>query len=143
MTSAFTGGLSVTMSNGASPEVYSEIEEVKSLSGLGKTNPLIDTTSHDSTAKEYIAGLADGSELTIECLRVHTASNKQDALVANVDAGSTVNFRVTVTDASVSPNLTKTYSFAGVCLSWNVTPSFDDANMIGFTVKISGAITVA
>ena len=54
MTAAYTGGLTFQMSNGSSPEIYSTIQETKSLSGLGVANPLIDTTSFDSSAKEYI-----------------------------------------------------------------------------------------
>lgn len=144
MTAGFTGGLTFARLNtSSSPNAYQSIEEVKSLSGLGKTNPLIDVTSFDSAAREYIAGLADGSEITVECVRVHTASNLQDTVIADVDAGSTRTFRLTITNESTSPNLTKTYTFSAVCLSWSITPSFDDAQMISFTMKISGDITVA
>jgi len=144
MTATFTGGITFKWQDTTvSPNVYTAVEEVSSLSGLGKTNPLIDATSFDSTAREYIAGLADGQELSVECKRVHTASSVQDSVVTDVDNGTTRNFQLVITDASVSPNLTKTYTFAAVCLSWVVTPSFDDANMIAFTLKISGAITVA
>ena len=144
MTAAFKGGLTVSRQNiSTSPVAYEDIEEVRSLSGLGKTNPLIDATSMDSTSMEYIAGLSDGNELTIECLRVHTASNKQDNLITDIDNGTTSGFQVTLTDNSVSPVLTKTYTFSAVCLSWSVTPSYSDANMISFTVKITGDITVA
>ena len=144
MTAAFKGGLTVSRQNTTvSPVAYQALEEVRSLSGFGKTNPLIDATSMDSTSMEYIAGLADGNEITIECLRVHTASNKQDDLITDIDNGTTSNFQIVLTDNSVSPILTKTYTFAGVCLSWSVTPSYSDANMISFTVKITGDITVA
>lgn len=143
MTAAFKGGLSFKLGNTASPIVYSTVEEVKSMSGLGKTNPLVDATSHDSTAREYISGLADGQEITIECLRVHTASSVQDDMITAANAGTNRSFQVVLTDASTSPNLTKTYTFTGTPLSWVITPSFEDANMISFTVKISGDITVS
>lgn len=139
MTAGFTGGLTFQMSDGASPEVYTTIQETKSLSGLGKTNPLIDVTSFDSAAREYIAGLADGSEISIECVRTHASPNPQDALVAVIDSKTTTNFKLTLTDGT-TPIV---YTFAGVPLSWSITPSFDDAAMIAFTLKISGDITVA
>lgn len=139
MTAGFTGGMTFKKSNGASPEVYSTVPEVKSLSGLGKTNPLIDVTSFDSTAREYIAGLADGQEITVECVRVHSSPSVQDAFIADVDNKVTRNFQILLTDGTTQ----FTYSFAGVCLSWAITPSFDDAAMISYTLKISGAITVA
>ena len=137
MTDAFIGGLAVKRGDGGGPEAFTVIEEVTGLGGFGSTNPLIDVTSHDSTAREYIAGLADGSELSIECNRIHTAANVQDDLIADVIAKVTRNFQITLTDGSVN----KTYDFAGVCLSQIITPSFDDKNTIAFTVKITGAIT--
>jgi hypothetical protein len=144
MTAAFTGGLAFSRLNiSTSPNAYEAIEEVKSLSGLGKTNPLIDSTSFDSTSMEYIAGLADGSEITVECLRVHTASSAQNNLVTDVDDGTTSAFQLVLTDASTSPNLVKTYTFNAVCLSWSISPSYTDANGISFTLKITGSITVA
>jgi len=139
MTAGFTGGLTFKMSDSASPEDYSVVEEAKSVSGLGKTNPLIDTTSFDSTSREYIAGLADGQEISVECVRVHTASNIQDTVITAIDSGLTKNFQLTLTDGTTS----KTYTFAAVCLSWAITPSFDDATMVSFTFKITGDITVA
>ena len=126
MTAGFTGGLTFKMSNGASPEVYSTISEVKSLSGLGSTNPLIDVTSFDSTAREYIAGLADGQEISVECVRVHSSPSTQDALIAIVDSKTTRNFQLTLTDGT-TPII---YTFAGVPLSWAITPSLDRKSVV-------------
>lgn len=137
MTAAFKGGLTVKHGDGASPEVFTAIEEVINLSDFGKTNALIQATSHESAAHEYIAGLADGSELTIECNRVHTASNTQDDVIDDIDAGNTVNFQVLLTDGTVE----KIYDFAAVCLDWKVLPSFDDKTTLNLVVKISGDIT--
>lgn len=139
MTSAFIGGLTFQRGNGASPEVYSTVTETSTLGGFGKTNPLVDVTSHDSTAREYIAGLADGSELSVEGNRVHSSPSVQDALIADVDAGTTRNFKITLTDGT-TPIV---YTFAAVCLSWNITPSVDDKTTIAYTLKITGAITVS
>ncbi len=143
MTAGFTGGLGFSRQNiTVSPIVFETIEEVKSLSGLGKTNPLIDTTSFDSAAREYIAGLSDGSEISVECVRVHTASSNQDDLISDVDNNLTSTFQLVITNSLVSPNLVRTYTFSAVCLSWTITPSFDDAHMIAYSLKISGDITV-
>ena len=139
---AFTGGVTVKQGSGASPQVWTLIEEVNSLGGLGTTNPLLDVTSFDSAAREYIAGLGDGSELTIECNRVQTAGNQQDVLVADIEAKLTETFQVIMTDTSVSPNTVVTYEFDAVCLGWNVVPSVDDKHTITFTIKITGAIVI-
>lgn len=131
-TASFKGGLAVKYGDGASPEVFTAIEEVQNLSGLGKTNPLIDVTHHASTAREYIAGLPDGQELTIECNRVHTASNIQDDVIAEVDAGTNFNMQITLTDGTTSLQ----YAFIATPVSWAVTPSFDDKTMLTLVVKM-------
>ena len=138
MTDAFTGGLAVKHGDGAVPEVFTTIEEVISIGGLGVVNPLIDTTSHDSTAREYIAGLADGQEVSLECNRVHTAANIQDDVIAEIDAKTTFNMQITLTDGTT----VKTYDFALVPLSWVVNPSTDDKTTLSMTFKITGGITV-
>jgi hypothetical protein len=139
MTAAFTGGLTVKRGDGGDPtEAFTAVTEVVSMSGLGKTNSLIDATSFDSSAKEYIAGLADGAEVSIECNRVQ-GDTQQDALRSDVDSGVTRNFEIVITDGTTS----ETYSLALVMLSWTITPQVTDKAMISFNGKISGAITVA
>lgn len=122
----------------ASPATYNDIEEVFSISGLGKTNELVDVTNFDSPVgtKEFIAGLADGSEINVEANYIPNAA-QQDAMVAAVNAGTTINFQVAY--VGVSPE--ETFSFAGVPLSWSVSPSPTQQNTISFTVKVSGDIT--
>jgi len=139
MSAAFTNGLAVKYGDGASPEVFTTIEEVLSLGGLGKSNPLIDVTSHDSTSKEYIAGLADGQELSVECNRVHTAANIQDDVIAEIDAKTNFNMTITLTDGSTIV----TYTFAVTPISWVVNPSVDDKATLSLALKITGDITIA
>jgi predicted secreted protein len=121
-----------------SPATYNDVEEVMSISGVGKNNELVDVTNFDSPAgtKEYIAGLADGSEISVECNYVPAATH-QAAMISSVDAGETINFQVSYTGSSPD----ETWSFAGVCLGWELQPSPTEQNKIVFTVKISGDIT--
>jgi len=139
MTAAFKGGFQFKVGDAASPEVFALLEEVREVSGFGKTNPLLDATSFDSAAREYIAGLADGSEFTATCIRVHTASNKQDVVIAAVDAGSTINAQIAWTDGTTE----KTYDFAVVALGYEYGPSYEDVSTVVFTLKITGDIAVS
>ncbi len=138
MSSAFLNGVTIKRGDGAGTEVFTAISEVLSMSGLGKTNPLVEVTNFDSTGREYIAGLADGTEISLECNYL-PADTQQQALVADVDAGTVRNFEILITDGTTP----LTYSFAVTPLSWVINPSFDDKNTLTFTLKISGAITVA
>jgi hypothetical protein len=139
MSATFTGGLTVKYGDGASPEVFALIEEVIALGGLGANNPLIDVTSHDSTAREFIAGLADGQELSVECNRVHTAANIQDDVIDEVIAKTNFNMEITVTDGTVAV----VYTFAVTPISWLVNTSFDDKTTLSLALKITGAIGIA
>jgi len=138
MSSAFLNGVTIKRGDGAGTEVFTAISEVLSMSGLGKTNPLVEVTSFDSTGREYIAGLADGTEITLECNYL-PADTQQQGLISDVDAGTIRNLQVVITDGTTP----LTYSFAVTPLSWVINPSFDDKNTLTFTLKISGAITVA
>lgn len=142
MSSAFLNGVTISRSAAVSPLSFSSIPEVNSFDGLGKTNPLVDVTSFDSAAREYIAGLADGSEISMECNYL-PGNTQQDALQASVDAGVNFYMQVVVLDVTVSPNVGDTFVFEVVPLSWNVAPSYDDKNTRSFTFKISGDITVS
>lgn len=137
MTQANISQFKIQLGDAASPEVFANIEEVLSIGGFGKLNELIEVTNFDSGLnKEYIAGLADGQEITVEA-NYYEAATQQQALIAAVDAGSTRNFRI----VNEVPSPDETFSFACVCLGWNIVPSPTEQNRITFTLKITGSIT--
>lgn len=137
-TNAFTAGLTVKFGDNASPQVYSTIEEVTSFDGLGVTNELIEVTHFGSNnIKEYIGGLADGDEVTIECNKVNTSPSVQSEVESAVDSKTTHNLEVTLTDGTTS----QTYVFAWVPLSWKIGPAIADRNTVTYTGKLSGTIT--
>lgn len=138
-TAAFKGGFKFKVGDGGSSETFTDIENLRDISNFGKTNPLIDSTTFDSTAREYIAGLPDGSEFTLSCLQVLDSSSQQNVVKGKVDTGSTFNVQLEQTDGTN----TKTYSFAVVGVGYEIAPSYEEASMINFTLKISGTITVS
>lgn len=135
-TSATISSFLFQLGDGASPQVYSTIEEVLSITGVGVQNELIDVTNFDSpnSSKEYISGLGDGAEITVECNFV--SGTQQLALMADVDAGNTENFQLL--NQNTSPN--EKYQFDAVCKGWTIEPSATEQNRIIFTLKISGDI---
>jgi hypothetical protein len=140
MTAATTSNWQCYIGTAASPQVLTSIEEVFSISGVGKTNELIDVTNFDSAAgtMEYIAGRADGAEFTVECNYVPGATH-QPVVMTAVDSQATRLARIDYTGSS--PN--KTWSFSAVCLGYEISPSVDDRNTITFTFKVTGDITRA
>lgn len=136
---SFAGGLALRRGDGATPtEVFTAVPKVNSLSGLGAVNPTIDVTNWDSTAKEYIAGLADGQEVTIEMNRV-LGDAQQDGLIADVDGKLNRNFEFDMDDGGQ----VETFDFTLAMTSWSVTPNNEDKHILSVSGKISGAITRA
>lgn len=139
-TSAIVGGFTLSRQAVAgSPITYVDVPECFSISGVGQANDLVDATHFGSGgSREYIGGLADGTEITIECNYVAN-SVQQEAFIAGVAAKSSGNFKILVTGAS--PNVS--FTFAAAYMSWSVNPAVDDRDTITFVIKISGAVTVA
>lgn len=142
MSSAFLNGTVISWGSTAASPQYNVVPECRSISGLGKTNPLVEVTSFDSSAREYIAGLADGQEITLECNYL-PGNTVQNAMITATNSGLNKDMKVVVTDSVHSPTRTKTFTFSVTMLSWSLTPSYDDVNTMTFTMKISGDITVA
>ena len=113
------------------------LEEVLSVSGMGKTNDTIEVTNFDSPAgtKEYIPGLAEGSEISIDCNYL-SAGTGQLALQTAVDAGSNVAVVMTYDTTAA------TFTFTASAVGWTIAPSTNDQNRIEFALKVSGDITI-
>jgi len=94
MTAAVLGkNATLQLGSGASPQVYTTIAEVLRCGPIGSTNPEVDVTNLDSTAKEYIAGLADGNNVEFDVNYI-AGNTQQDSLRTSQAAGSTVNLRM-------------------------------------------------
>lgn len=138
-TDAFVGEWYLEVGDGESPETFTRYCEVTSMSGLGQVNDLIDaTTVCSGGSRQYIGGLADGQEVTVEA-NYSQDDTVQSGLITDVKNKTTRNFQVVIEEGSPD----KTFSFAAAMLGWTLVPSVDDKNMIQFTFKISGDITIS
>lgn len=141
-TNAYLSFLTVELQDATtSPISYSALEEVKSGVAVGETAPLVDVSHFQSTSREYIAGLSDGDEFSLECNAVTSSPAVQQQFIAL--KGETKTLRVTVTNTRVSPNVSRTYTFSAVFLGWSLTPAVGEADTLTFNFKISGGITRA
>ena len=140
-TNAYLSNIKVDLVGTASPITYSELEEVTSGVQVGETAPLIDVSHLQSTSREYIAGLEDGDEFSVECNAVMTSPAVQQTFIAL--KGQTRSLRITATSTRVSPNVSKTYTFSAVFLGWGLTPAVGEADKLTFNFKITGGVTRA
>jgi len=137
MTSAVRSNFSFLLGSAASPQALTALEEVLDASGIGVLNELIEVTNFDSgSSKEYIAGLADGQEFTLECNYIPNATGQELAITA-INNSATRLFEARYT--GVSPEIVMSCSV--VCLGYEINPAHSEQDRITFTFKISGALT--
>src|ERR1700746_867534 len=97
---ASVGNIFFERGDGGSPESFTRICEIFSISGLGETNALVETTTFCSGGKrEYIPGLADGAEITVEANYDAEATDLAD-MIADVKAKARRNYRIVVDQGS-------------------------------------------
>ena len=136
---ASVGNIFFERGDGGSPESFTRICEIFSISGLGETNALVETTTFCSGGnREYIPGLADGTEITVEANYDPEAADLAN-MIGDVKAKARRDYRIVIEEGSPAQNIT----FAAVPLSWTLNPKVDDRNTIGFTFKISGGVTLS
>ena len=137
MTVAVLGsGATLQLGSGASPQVYTTIAEVLRCGPIGSTNPEVDVTNLDSTAKEYIAGLADGNSLEFDVNWI-SSNTQQTSLRTQQASGSTVNMRMVW---QTSPNTTAVFDL--VLLSFEISETSAESQvMASISGRITGSIT--
>ena len=130
-------GMTLAASDAASPEVYTTIPQVNSLSGPDGSSSEIDVTDLSSTAKEFKMGLADSGSVSAEFFYI-PADAQHAQLRSDWVARTLRNYRITFTD---SPQTT--WTFAAYVTSFSTTAAVDAALAGSFTLRISGSITEA
>lgn len=96
----------------------------------------IETTHQESPGgqKEFIAGLTDNGEVTVEMHWV--PGNSSDVLLKAIRAS-----RETVQIEFLAPGMTEPEIYAGFCKGWNRTSPVNSQMMGEATFRISGQIT--
>lgn len=98
-----TKGTKCQRGDGGAPETFTTIGEVLSFAGPSGEVSEINVTSFDSTAKEFISdGLPDGGEFSME-MNFVGGDAQQQALRADIAAGTLKNFKLILNDNTVTP----------------------------------------
>lgn len=138
MTRYVADGTTIGRGDGASPEVFTTIPQVTSISALGSDRGLIDVTNLSSAAREYKKAIVDGQEIQITG-QYDPDDATHTSLRGDVDSEDTVNFKVTLTDSPA-----QTWDFAAQVTNFTLSGiEIDNVLMFTATLKPSGAITVA
>ena len=122
--------------DGASNEVFATMTEINSVGLPSQSRPMIDVTDLSSTAREYIPGLLDSGQVT---LNMNFTRNTYIAMRADLLSDSSVNYQIVLPDSSNT-----TIDFAGYVqdMGGNV-PGPDEKINVNVTLKVTGSITVS
>src|SRR5574343_846825 len=128
-------GMTIARGDGASPEVFTIIPEVKCISGPdGSANEIV-VTDLSSSAKEFRMGLQDEGNITLDMMFI--PGNTVHAGLRSDRANRTLrNFKLTFTDSPAT-----IWSFAAYGQGLSVSNEVDSTTNASVTLRISGAIT--
>ena len=128
-------GTLLKIGNGATPEIFTKISEIKTFSGPGGSASVIDVTDINSTAKEKRMGLADEGQLSFT-INYIPDDTQHKALRAARASREETNFKLVFTDDSPST----TWDFAGFVTGFSVSGSVDNVIEASVTIEITGSI---
>lgn len=129
-------GMELKIGNGASPEVFTAISEIKTFSGPNGSATVIDVTDLSSGAKEKRLGLADEGQLSFT-INYIPKDTQHTLLRTQRDSRALTNFKLVFTDDSPAT----TWSFSGYVQGFAVSGAVDNVVEANITVEISGSIT--
>lgn len=130
-------GMTLGVGDGASPEAFTTISEIKSIDGPGGQANEIDVTDLSSTAKEFILGLQDEGDITAE-INYIPANAQHAQLRADRASGTSRNYQITFTDSPAT-----TWTFAALVKGFSVSNGVDSVTGATVTLRVSGSITEA
>lgn len=136
-TEADTGyGVLFKVGDGGSPtEVFTTLDaqmRLQSPPGYTRDAPDASHTQSPDQFREFIAGMMDAGEVSLELNFIPSAS---DAIVALIVAGKQ-NYQI------LFPGIC-TWTFAAICTSYQASTPFDDKMTAAATFKVSGKPTLA
>ena len=128
-------GTTLSRGNGATPEVFTAIGEVKDISGPGLSVDDVEATHQGSPDgfKEFVPGLIDGGEVAFDIQLVDDETT-QEQVITDLNARTKRNYKL------VSPG-GGGWTFAGYVKGFEPSYPVQDVVTASVTIKVSGKPT--
>jgi hypothetical protein len=137
-----TQGIKVNVGDGAEPtEGFTIIAEVTGFTGPTTEASEIEVTSLNSPAKEFIAGLVDNGEMSLEVNAV-PSNTQHDQIRTDITDGTVRNYQIDFNDMPSGGSNPTTYTFAAFAKAFPFSAAADDKLSGTVTLRITGAVTV-
>ena len=138
-------GTLIYVGNGASPETFTAIAEVKSISGPNLSRNVIDVTTHNSTLgwEESLAGLKRSGEITFDINFIpgnatHSAST---GLLKAFDDNDKLNYKLVFPISAGSPQVE--WTFEAYVVGFQIGAEVDGVLNASLTLKPAGTVVLA
>jgi len=141
MSVAFAGvGIAFKRGDAGTPEVFTAIAEITSISGPNMSRDTIETTSLDTTDgyRTFIGSFRDGGEIALE---MNFNRDGWDQFKTDFESAALKNYQIDMT-ASADPDDT-VMDFAALVTALGVGVTTDDKVTAPVTLKVSGAVTTS
>lgn len=127
-------GTVLSRGDGETPEVFSPLGTVRSITGMGGGSPTVIDVSHLGSAfREKLLGLRDEGQLTFE-LQWDGEDETFRAIWADRAAGTLRNWQIELPDDTV-------FTFSAYVMTAELSAETDAAITVSVTLEISGAAT--
>ena len=143
MTAAKTGiGSTLKLGDGASPEVFTTIAEIRTIDGPGLGLEFVDATNLTSANnfREVLPTFKDGGEVTFEAnwLPNNATHDGTTGIYGEWDNRTLSNYQLGFAGHSPAQRL----AFAGYVTGISNNVPFDDIQTVNVTIKIDGAVVL-
>ena len=130
-------GTQLQLGDGGSPEAFTTIAEVRSISGPTLTTDILDVTNHDSQGgvREFKAGLIDPGELTFDI--AFQPGEATHGAISGLQADQ-LNRTVRNFKLVFPTGVGVTWAFQGIVTGLPVTFPIDEVITASVTIKITG-----
>lgn len=129
-----SNGTVLKIGNGATPEVFSAIAEVKDIKGPSASVGTEDVTHQGSAAAEYVATVLDNGEVSFD-VNLDPTEASHSALYDAMEGKELTNFQLILTDDGATQ-----YNFAAYVTKFERDMKVKGVLGASVTLKISGAI---
>jgi predicted secreted protein len=130
-------GTKLKRGDGETPEVFTEIADVTSLSPPALSRETLDVTSHGSPNgwMEFLGGLKDPGEVSAD---INYQPVFHDILVDDFDDTEPRNYQIVFPDADAT-----TWAFGAILTGFEPDAPYDDKLAASLTFKVTGKPTIS
>jgi len=134
----------VMLGDGGTPtEVFEDLCSAFDFGSIGEEKPLVDVTAYCDEGRKYRNGLADGTEIPLQCNFIPDDPLLKD-LYDHYKNDTVPTFRIVEKDSITGTPPAETYDtyfeFAATVRAWNITGPIGEKSVLTYTLKVSGEV---